>query len=58
MAAPNLGQTIAMAWEAHVGTTPEDNIHNDYWLFNRLSEGKSFEQGTAAGPSTARSNTR
>jgi hypothetical protein len=44
MAIPNLGQTVAMAWEAHVGTTPEDNIHNDYWLFNRLSEGKSFEQ--------------
>ncbi len=44
MAAPNLGQTIAAAWEAHVGTTPEDNIHNDYWLFNRLSEGKSFDQ--------------
>ena len=44
MAAPNLGQTVAMAWEAHVGTTPEDNIHNDYWLFNRLSEGQSFDQ--------------
>ncbi len=44
MSAPNLGQTVAMAWEAHVGTTPEDNIHNDYWLFNRLSEGKSFDQ--------------
>jgi|SRR5262245_31181777 len=44
MPAPNLGQTVAMAWEAHVGTTPEDNIHNDYWLFNRLSEGQSFDQ--------------
>jgi hypothetical protein len=44
MAAPNLGQIVANAWEAHVGTTPEDNIHNDYWLFNRLSEGKAFEQ--------------
>jgi hypothetical protein len=27
MAVPNLGQTVAMAWEAHVGTTPEDNIN-------------------------------
>ena len=44
MAVPNLGQTVAMAWEAHVGTSPQDNIHNDYWLFNQLSEGKSFQE--------------
>jgi hypothetical protein len=40
---PNVGQIVASAWEAVVGTKPEDVIHNDYWLFNRLSEGKAFK---------------
>jgi len=43
MAAPNQGQTIAQAWEKYVGSGPEDNIFDDYWLFNRLSKGKSFK---------------
>lgn len=43
MANPNLGQTVAMAWEAHVGTTPYDNINNEYWMFDNLSKGESFE---------------
>lgn len=44
MAVPNFGQVVASTWEAHVGTSPEDNVHNDYALFNRLSEGKGFEE--------------
>lgn len=43
MADPNVGQIVASAWEAVVGTKPEDNIHDDYWLFNRLSEGNAFK---------------
>ena len=43
MADPYLGQTIAASWEAVVGTKPEDNIHDDYWLFNRFSEGAGFK---------------
>lgn len=39
---PNDGQRIASSWEAVVGTKPEDNIHDDYWLFNQFSEGKGF----------------
>jgi len=37
------GQTIAASWEAVVGTKPEDNIHNDYWLLNRFQEGGGFK---------------
>jgi len=40
---PQSGQTVAADWEAVVGTSPEDNIHDDYWLFNRLSKGKGFK---------------
>lgn len=40
--APNAGQRVAANWEAVVGTKPEDQIHDDYWLFNRLSQGKAF----------------
>jgi hypothetical protein len=43
MADPNVGQTIAQAWEAVVGTKPEDNIHNDYWLLNRFQDGGGFK---------------
>ena len=39
---PNRGQRIASNWEAVVGTKPEDNINNDYWLLNQLSEGAGF----------------
>ena len=42
MADPNRGQRIASNWEAVVGTKPEDNINNDYWLLNQLSEGAGF----------------
>lgn len=40
---PNVGQRIASNWEAVVGKGPEDNIHDDYWLFNQLSEGAGFK---------------
>lgn len=39
---PNIGQRVTSNWEAVVGKSPEDNIHNDYWLFNQLSEGNGF----------------
>lgn len=40
--APNVGQRVASNWEAVVGTSPEDNINNDYWLFYQLSKGEGF----------------
>ena len=40
---PLVGQTVASAWEAVVGTKPEDDIHNDYWLLNRFQEGGGFK---------------
>ena len=42
MANPNVGQRVAANWEAVVGTKPEDNIHDDYWLFNQMSSGSGF----------------
>ncbi len=39
---PNVGQTQASSWEAVVGTKPEDNIFDEYWLLDQLSKGKSF----------------
>jgi hypothetical protein len=42
MANPNVGQRVAANWELVVKTKPEDQINNDYWLFNRLSEGDGF----------------
>ena len=39
---PNVGQRVASNWEAVVGKGPEDNINNDYWLFNQLSKGEAF----------------
>ena len=42
MANPNVGQRVTSNWEAVVGKGPEDNIHNDYWLFNQLSKGDGF----------------
>jgi hypothetical protein len=39
---PNVGQRVAANWEAVVGTKPEDNIHDDYWLFNQMSSGSGF----------------
>ena len=42
MANPNVGERVASNWEAVVGKKPEDNIHDDYWLFNRFSKGEGF----------------
>jgi hypothetical protein len=42
MANPNVGQRVASNWEAVVGTKPEDNINNDYWVFYQLSKGDGF----------------
>jgi hypothetical protein len=42
MANPNAGQRVAANWELVVKTKPEDQIHDDYWLFNRLSKGDGF----------------
>jgi hypothetical protein len=42
MANPNVGQRVASNWELVVKTKPEDQIHDDYWLFNRLSKGEGF----------------
>ena len=39
---PNDGQTIAASWNALVNDKPEDNIHEDYWILNRLKEGEGF----------------
>lgn len=43
MANPNVGQRVAANWEAVVKTKPEDQIHDDYWLFNQMSEGEGFK---------------
>jgi hypothetical protein len=42
MAVPNVGQRVTSNWEAVVGTKPEDNINNDYWVFYQLSKGDGF----------------
>jgi hypothetical protein len=42
MANPNVGQRVAANWEAVVKTKPEDQINNDYWLLNQMSEGDGF----------------
>jgi hypothetical protein len=39
---PNVGQRVTSNWEAVVGTSPEDNINNDYWVFYQLSKGSGF----------------
>jgi hypothetical protein len=41
--APNDGVTIAASWNALVNDKPEDNIHEDYWLLNRLKNGDGFK---------------
>lgn len=43
MADPNIGQLVTSAWEAIVKPNPEDNIFEDYWLFDRLSKGSGFK---------------
>jgi hypothetical protein len=39
---PNVGQRVAANWELVVKTKPEDQIHDDYWLLNQLSQGDGF----------------
>lgn len=43
MPVPNLGQIVANAWTSYVGGDPEDNIFEDYWMFNQFSKGKGFK---------------
>jgi hypothetical protein len=43
MPVPNVGQRVASNWEAVIGTKPEDQIHDDYWLLNRFSKGEGFK---------------
>jgi hypothetical protein len=50
VASPNDGQRVASNWQAVVSTTPEDQVHGDYWLFNRMSSGKGFK-GLSGGDS-------
>jgi hypothetical protein len=42
MANPNVGQRVAANWELVVKTSPEDQVHDDYWLLNQLSKGSGF----------------
>ena len=42
MADPNIGQVVASAWEAKVGTKPTDNIHNSYWLLHQFDNGDGY----------------
>jgi hypothetical protein len=42
MPVPNDGQRVAANWELVVKTKPEDQIHDDYWLLNQLSQGAGF----------------
>lgn len=39
----NDGQRIASNWNAVVKDKPEDQINQDYWLFNQMSEGDGFK---------------
>lgn len=39
----NVGPRVAANWEAVVKTKPEDQIHDDYWLLNQLSQGEGFK---------------
>jgi hypothetical protein len=46
MANPNVGQRLATAWPAFVGSTPYDQIFPQYWLLDRLKAGKGFKSLT------------
>jgi hypothetical protein len=41
MANPNVGQQVAAAWQAVVGTKPEDNIFEEYSLLALMEKGKA-----------------
>lgn len=45
MAAPNRGQTVAVAWEDYVKTDPVEQIFNYFWLLENLKAGQSFRKG-------------
>ena len=45
MAAPNVGQLIAAAWEDYVDQDPADQIFNYFWLLENLRGGESFKKG-------------
>jgi hypothetical protein len=42
----NVGQAVAHAWQAYVGTKPEDGVHDEYSELGRLIKGKSFKSFT------------
>jgi hypothetical protein len=39
----NVGQREAAAWEAYVGTAPNDVIHDEYSQLERMEQGKAFK---------------
>lgn len=41
--AANVGQVIASSWETYVGTKPEDNIHDDYFLQAHMKANGGFK---------------
>lgn len=41
--AVNVGDLVAQAWQAKVGTKPEDNITDEYSQLDRMTKGKSFK---------------
>jgi hypothetical protein len=43
MADANIGQNVAAAWEAKVGTKPEDNVHTSHWALANLKASKNFK---------------
>jgi hypothetical protein len=42
MANPNVGQRVAAAWQAYVGDSPADTIHDEYSQIRRMEQGKAF----------------
>lgn len=46
MPVPNVGQTVAQAWEAYVGTKPEDAIHDEYSQLRSMEKSKAFKSFT------------
>lgn len=45
MAVPNVGQTIAAAWEDYVAQDPADEVFQYFWLLENLRQGDSFRKG-------------
>src|SRR5687767_5194498 len=40
---PNVGQRVAAAWQAYVGESPADTIHDEYSQLRRMEQGKAFK---------------